>query len=76
MRIDPDGTVEVAAEGLHFPNGSVITDDGTTLIVGETMGCRYTAFTIGADGTLSDRRVWAQLAPTPAMAGSPRRWAR
>lgn len=67
--IAPDGTVGVAAEGLHFPNGSVITDDGSTLIVGETMGCRYTAFTIGADGGLSERRVWAQIAPTPPMAG-------
>ena len=65
-RIAPDGTVDVAAEGLQFPNGSVITDDGT-LIVGETMGCRYTAFTIGADGSLADRRVWAQLAPTPPL---------
>ena len=56
----------VAAEGLHFPNGSVITPDGSTLIVGETMGCRYTAFTIGDDGSLSDRRVHAQIAPDPA----------
>jgi sugar lactone lactonase YvrE len=68
-RVDPDGTASIAAEGLHFPNGSVISDDGTTLIVGETMGCRYTAFTIGADGSLSDRRVHAQIAPTPPMAG-------
>jgi sugar lactone lactonase YvrE len=46
----------------------VITPDGTTLIVGETAGCRYTAFTIAADGSLADRRVWAQLAPSPALA--------
>lgn len=56
-----DGTVEVAAEGLLFPNGSVITPDGNTLIVGETMGARYTAFDIAADGTLSNRRVWAEV---------------
>ncbi len=68
-RVDPDGRASIAAEGLHFPNGSVITPDGTTLIVGETMGCRYTAFTIGADGSLSDRRVHAQIAPSPPMAG-------
>lgn len=67
LRVDPDGTVVRAAEDLYFPNGSVITPDGKTLIVGETMGCRYTAFTIADDGTLSDRRVWAQLAPTPSM---------
>jgi len=68
MRVDPDGTVTVVAEDLMFPNGSVITPDGTTLIVGETTGCRYTAFTIAADGSLTDRRIWAQLAATPALA--------
>jgi len=67
IRVDRDGTATVAAEDLMFPNGSVITPDGKTLIVGETAGCRYTAFTIAADGSLSDRRVWAQLAPTPAL---------
>jgi sugar lactone lactonase YvrE len=67
MRVDPDGTASLAAADLMFPNGSVITPDGATLIVGETAGCRYTAFTISRDGSLSDRRVWAQLAPTPAL---------
>lgn len=59
--VRPDGTVEVAAEDLRFPNGSVVTPDGSTLIVGESMGARYTAFSIGDDGTLSDRRVWAEV---------------
>lgn len=59
--VRPDGTVEVAASDLRFPNGSVITPDGTTLIVGESMGRRYTAFSIADDGTLSERRVWADL---------------
>ena len=56
-----DGTVEVAAPDLRFPNGSIITPDGRTLIVGESMGRCYTAFTINDDATLSDRRVWAEL---------------
>ncbi len=59
--VRPDGSIEVAAADLRFPNGSVITPDGSTLIVGESMGRRYTAFTIGDDATLSDRRVWAEL---------------
>lgn len=67
IRVDPDGSAHVAATDLLFPNGSVITPDGTTLIVGETAGARYTAFTINADGSLSDRRVWAQVAPTPEV---------
>ena len=65
VRVAPDGTASVAAEDLLFPNGSVITPDGRTLIVGETAGARYTAFTIQADGSLADRRIWAQVAPTP-----------
>jgi sugar lactone lactonase YvrE len=65
IRVDPDGSASIAAEDLLFPNGSVITPDGRTLIVGETSGARYTAFTIADDGTLEDRRVWAQVAPTP-----------
>lgn len=67
IRVDPDGTASVAAEDLLFPNGSVITPDGRTLIVGETAGARYTAFTIGEDGSLTDRRIWAQVAPTPPI---------
>jgi len=57
--VTPDGDCRVVAEDLEFPNGSVITPDGKTLIIGETMGERLTAFSIGADGSLSDRRVWA-----------------
>jgi sugar lactone lactonase YvrE len=67
IRVDPDGSASVAAEDMYFPNGSVITPDGSTLIVGETAGARYTAFTISEDGSLSDRRVWAQLAETPEI---------
>jgi sugar lactone lactonase YvrE len=67
IRIDPDGTASVAAEDLLFPNGSVITPDGGTLIVGETAGSRYTAFTIEPDGSLSGRRTWAQVAPAPEL---------
>ncbi len=59
--VRPDGSVEVAAEAMQFPNGSVITPDDRTLVVGESMGRRYTAFDIAADGTLSNRRVWAEL---------------
>ncbi len=67
MRVDPDGSVSVLADDMLFPNGSVITPDGETLIVGETAGARYTAFTLAGDGSVSDRRVWSQVAPTPEM---------
>ncbi|NLV56363.1 MAG: SMP-30/gluconolactonase/LRE family protein [Acidimicrobiales bacterium] len=67
FHVAPDGSFDLIADDLHFPNGSVITPDGRTLIVGETLGARYTAFTIGDDGHVSDRRVFAQMAPTPPL---------
>jgi sugar lactone lactonase YvrE len=59
--VEPDGRARVVADGLHFPNGMVVTPDGKTLIVGETMGHRLTAYDIQADGSLAHRRVYAQL---------------
>jgi sugar lactone lactonase YvrE len=61
--ISPDGTARVAATDMHFPNGPVITPDGKTLILGETLAGCLTAFDIGADGALSNRRLWAQTWP-------------
>jgi len=62
VRIDPDGTSEEAASDMGFPNGSVIMPGGRTLVVGESMAGRLTAFDISPDdGALSRRRVWAQL---------------
>jgi sugar lactone lactonase YvrE len=64
LRIDPDGVVTQVADDMWFPNGSVITDDGV-LLVDETFGNRITAFDIGADGTLANRRVWASFGGLP-----------
>jgi sugar lactone lactonase YvrE len=62
-----DGAVTAAsdADNLAFPNGSVITDDESTLIVGETFGAQFTAFSITHDRRLAGRRVWAEV---PGMA--------
>lgn len=59
--VNPDGSARVVADGLDFPNGTVETPDGKTLIVGESMGHRLTAFDIEPDGSLTNRRVWADL---------------
>jgi sugar lactone lactonase YvrE len=67
IRVDPEGSATVVADELMYPNGSVITPDGGTLIVGESTAGRYTAFTIEADGSLSDRRVWAQVGEPPEL---------
>ena len=63
--VQPDGAVSDAAPGekFSFPNGMVITPDGKTLIVAETLGARLTALDIGLDGSLSNRREWAPTAP-------------
>jgi sugar lactone lactonase YvrE len=60
-RVDPDGTVTRAAEDLMFPNGTVITPDGRTLIVAETYARRLAAFDRDRAGALSNRRVFADL---------------
>ena len=59
--VDPDGTVRVAAADLLVPNGMVLTPDGRTLVVAESFAHRLTAFTVAADGSLADRRVFADL---------------
>jgi sugar lactone lactonase YvrE len=59
--VHPDGRALVAAEEMAFPNGSAITPDGSTLIVAETFGSRLSAFDIAEDGSLSNRRVWAEV---------------
>ena len=59
--VRPGETPCVAADDLLFPNGTVITPDGKTLIVGETYAARLTAFDVNPDATLSNRRVWADL---------------
>jgi sugar lactone lactonase YvrE len=65
LRVNPDGTVTKAAGDMWFPNGSVITEDGT-LLVDETFGNRVTAFDITADGTLANRRTWAKFGEPPS----------
>jgi sugar lactone lactonase YvrE len=57
--VTPEGeALEVASE-IAFPNGMVVTPDNKTLIVAESFAARLTAFDIAEDGTLSNRRVWA-----------------
>ncbi|MCK9993183.1 MAG: xylono-1,5-lactonase [Alphaproteobacteria bacterium] len=60
--VTPDGKAREVANGLAVPNGPVITPDGKTLILAESMGRRLTAFDIQPDGALSNRRVFADLA--------------
>ena len=59
--VRPDGSSIDVADDVWFPNGMVVTDEGRTLVVGESHASRLTAWTITEDGTLVDRRVWADL---------------
>lgn len=59
--VTPDGSARQVADGLAFPNGMVVTPDSGTLVVAESYAGRLTAFDIGADGSLTNRRVWADL---------------
>jgi sugar lactone lactonase YvrE len=59
--VTPDGEARQVADGLAFPNGMVVTQDGSTLIIAESYEGRLTAFDIADDGGLSNRRVWADL---------------
>lgn len=59
--VTPDGSVRKVAEGGAFPNGIAVTADNGTLIMAESHGKKLTAFDIAADGSLSNRRVWADL---------------
>lgn len=57
--VTPDGSARQVADGIEFPNGMVITPDGSTLIISESFAGRLTAFDIRVDGSLSNRREWA-----------------
>ena len=64
--VTPDGDVRAVGDEVTFPNGTIIappgvTADGATLIVAETMSERLVAFTITDDGSLVDRRVYADV---------------
>lgn len=60
-----DPIVDVALEGVNFPNAAVITEDGITLILAETWASRILAFDIDDDGKLQNQRVWADLPGGP-----------
>jgi len=59
--VTPNGSARRVADGLAFPNGMLVTSDNATLIVAESYAKRLSAFDIAADGSLSRRRVWADL---------------
>lgn len=63
--VRPDGSVREVADGLQWPNGMSLVDDGRTLVVADSHAEQLVAFEVTYDGTLSSRRVWAELEHAP-----------
>ena len=63
LRVTPEGQVSIASPDHKFPNGMALI--GSTLVVAECFIPGLTAFDLGADGSLSNRRPWATLSKTP-----------
>jgi sugar lactone lactonase YvrE len=59
--VRPDGSSQVVAEGLAFPNGMVITPGEKKLIVNELFGNKISQFDIKSDGTLGPRSDFANF---------------
>ncbi len=65
LRVDPDGSVDEATDPLRFANGMVVTADQRTLVVAESAGQDLVGFDLADDGTLTNRRIWADLPDVP-----------
>lgn len=59
--VTPDGAIRQVADTIAFANGMALTPDNETLIIAESHASRLTAFDVAADGSLSNRRIWAEL---------------
>lgn len=61
---EPDGSTRIVGGGVMFPNGMAVTEDGSTLLVAQTLGAEITAFDIEEDGSLTNQRPWAKMPDT------------
>ena len=59
--VTSDGSARLVADDIAFPNGMLVTPDNSTLIVADSYGKSLTAFEIAPDGSLANRRLWADL---------------
>jgi sugar lactone lactonase YvrE len=59
--VTPDGVARVVAEDVAFPNGMAVTADGSTLVVADSYRHQLVGFTLADEGSLSERRIWADL---------------
>src|SRR5262249_5858987 len=59
--VDPTGNAQVAALGLHYPNGIVLRPDGRTLLVSESLLNRIVSYEVLSPGKLGPMTVFATL---------------
>jgi gluconolactonase len=59
--VDRNGKAQVAARGLHFPNGIVLRPDGKTLLVAESLRNRILSYDVLSPGKLGPMKVFATL---------------
>lgn len=62
IRVDPQGNAEHCSVPLAFPNGIIISEDKTSLIVAESVASRLVKFAISDQGKLVDRQKFADIA--------------
>jgi sugar lactone lactonase YvrE len=65
VSVQRDGSMREVADDLQWPNGMALVDDGRTLVVADSHAEQLVAFQVADDGTLVDRRVWADLEHAP-----------
>ncbi|HEX4521363.1 MAG TPA: SMP-30/gluconolactonase/LRE family protein [Gaiellaceae bacterium] len=59
--VRPDGTADVVAEDIAFPNGMAIDADNCTLVVADSYRHQLVGLDIGPGGDVTGRRIWADL---------------
>lgn len=64
--VDASGMTHLVADGMSVPNGLVLSQDGRTLYVAETLRNRIVRFRVGSDGMLGTLEFVADL---PSRAG-------
>jgi sugar lactone lactonase YvrE len=69
FHLDADGTIREVANDLHYPNGIVLSKDGSRLFVNESEAARVISFAVGVDGALSDRRLFARVGVVDEASG-------
>jgi sugar lactone lactonase YvrE len=75
VRCDPDGGIVIAADEVVTPNGVVVSPDGKLLLLAESFAGRISAWDVGPDGSLANRRIWANFGTrnTPRSVAEARR---